>query len=72
MVCVSHSEKTDTIKHLLDVTIAYPGGDPLDLPTIFGGWRPPCDTIFHYRRFNIEEVSSDLGIHFLNLIVMYI
>ncbi|XP_045130163.1 acyl-CoA:lysophosphatidylglycerol acyltransferase 1-like [Portunus trituberculatus] len=54
-----NDEKTDTIKHLLDVTIAYPGGDPLDLPTIFGGWRPPCDTIFHYRRFNIEEVPKE-------------
>ncbi|XP_027228946.2 acyl-CoA:lysophosphatidylglycerol acyltransferase 1 isoform X1 [Penaeus vannamei] len=54
-----HTDDSDKIKYLLDVTIAYPGGRPLDLPTIFGGWRPACDTIFHYRRYNIEEIPKD-------------
>ncbi|XP_042232032.1 acyl-CoA:lysophosphatidylglycerol acyltransferase 1-like [Homarus americanus] len=55
----SHDDGTDRIKYLLDVTVAYPGGRPLDLQTIFGGWRPGCDTIFHYRRFNIEEIPKE-------------
>ncbi|XP_045614589.1 acyl-CoA:lysophosphatidylglycerol acyltransferase 1 [Procambarus clarkii] len=55
----SCDDGTDRIKYLLDVTVAYPGGRPLDLQTIFGGWRPSCDTIFHYRRFNIEEIPRE-------------
>ncbi|XP_064111597.1 acyl-CoA:lysophosphatidylglycerol acyltransferase 1-like isoform X2 [Macrobrachium nipponense] len=54
-----HSDGSDKIKYLLDVTIAYPGGRPIDLQTIFGGWRPSCDTVFYYRKFNIEEVPRE-------------
>ncbi|KAK7028912.1 Acyl-CoA:lysophosphatidylglycerol acyltransferase 1 [Halocaridina rubra] len=53
------NDGTDKIKYLLDVTVAYPGGRPLDLQTIFGGWRPSCDTIFYYRKYGIEEVPRD-------------
>ncbi|XP_069953280.1 acyl-CoA:lysophosphatidylglycerol acyltransferase 1 isoform X2 [Cherax quadricarinatus] len=55
----SHDDGTDRIKYLIDVTVAYPGGRPLDLQTVFGGWRPSCDTIFHYRKFNIEEIPRE-------------
>lgn len=56
VAALHHQDEDDKIKFVLDVTIAYPGGRPLDLQTIFGGWRPTCNTIFHYRRWNIEEI----------------
>jgi hypothetical protein len=34
---------------VVDVTIAYPQGRPLDLQAIIAGWRPPCTTHVHYR-----------------------
>lgn len=55
-----HTDKTDKIKYVIDVTMAYPdGGQPLDLQSIFGGYRPPCNTLLHYRKYNIEEVPRD-------------
>ena len=42
---------------LVDVTIAYPKGDPLDLIAIFTGYRRPCSTHVHYRIYDIKEVS---------------
>ncbi|MCL4139747.1 UNVERIFIED_CONTAM: hypothetical protein GTU68_021399, partial [Idotea baltica] len=46
------------VKYLVDVTVAYPGGKPLDLQTIVGGWRRPCETIFHYRVYDIDELPA--------------
>ena len=34
---------------VVDVTIAYPEGKPLDLVSIITGWRPPCTSHVHYR-----------------------
>ena len=62
----------DTLKYLVDVTVAYPGGRPLDLQTLVGGWRPPCDTIFHYRRFNIEEVIDHCYFTYIINALIYI
>jgi hypothetical protein len=38
------------------VTIAYPGGRPLDLVAVVTGCVPPTDVHFHYRVFPIREV----------------
>ena len=43
---------------LIDVTIAYPEGNPLDLIAIFTGYRRPCKTHVHYRIYDIKDVSS--------------
>lgn len=46
------------INWVLDVTIAYPEGKPLDLPTIITGWREPCKTYLFYRLYNMADVST--------------
>jgi len=47
------------ITKLLDVTIAYPEGDPLDLQSIITGWRQPCTTHVHYREFDVKDLPTD-------------
>jgi len=47
------------LKWVIDLTIAYPNGKPLDILTIFCGSVPPCNTVFHYRCYPILEVPSD-------------
>lgn len=48
---------TDRITKIVDVTIAYEDGKPLDLGAIMTAMRPPCITHVHYRIFNVEDVS---------------
>lgn len=45
-----------SLKWIIDLTIAYPNGNPLDILTIFMASAPPCSTIFHYRCYPIAEV----------------
>jgi len=47
------------ITKVVDVTIAYPEGKPLDLQSIITGWRNPCTTYVHYRVFDTSEVPQD-------------
>lgn len=47
----------DHLKWIIDLTIAYPNGKPLDILTILSGITPPCSTVFHYRCYPISEVS---------------
>lgn len=47
------------ISWILDITIAYPQGKPLDLPTIITGSRSPCETVLFYRLFPSSVVSDD-------------
>ena len=44
------------LKWIIDLTIAYPNGKPLDIMTIFCGIAPSCNTVFHYRCYPILEV----------------
>lgn len=46
-----------TIKYVLDITIAYPDGEPLDLPNIVTGLRRACQTHLLYRLYRCSEVS---------------
>ena len=46
----------DYMSKVVDVTIAYPNGQPLNLWSIVSGSRPPCVTHVHYRVFDIKEV----------------
>ncbi|KAB7496178.1 Acyl-CoA:lysophosphatidylglycerol acyltransferase 1, partial [Armadillidium nasatum] len=58
-VGISPEKKTlNGVKYLVDVTVAYPNGEPLDLQTIVGGWREPCETIFHYRIYPVEKLPT--------------
>lgn len=45
-----------TLKYVLDITIAYPDGKPLDLPNIVTGLRRSCQTHLLYRLYRCSEV----------------
>uniref|UniRef100_A0A1B6F3B1 Phospholipid/glycerol acyltransferase domain-containing protein n=1 Tax=Cuerna arida TaxID=1464854 RepID=A0A1B6F3B1_9HEMI len=52
--------KTDyQLRWVLDITIAYPEGKPLDLPTIITGWRKPCQTFMFYRLYPGSQIPTD-------------
>ncbi|KAF5282194.1 hypothetical protein FQR65_LT02891 [Abscondita terminalis] len=51
--------KVDRLSWVLDITIAYPNGEPLDLPTIILGHRRPCQTIMFYRLYRCDELPHD-------------
>jgi len=44
-------ENTDKLTWILDITVAYSEGKPLDLPTIIMGQRRACRTHMYYRLF---------------------
>ena len=44
----------DKIQRIVDVTIAYPEGKPLDIPTVVLGWRNPCKTHLHFRSWDVK------------------
>ena len=46
----------DYMSKVVDVTIAYPDKQPLNLWNIVSATRPPCVTHVHYRIFDINEV----------------
>ena len=45
-----------TLNKVVDVTIAYPDGKPLDIFDILSAWRPPCTIHVHYKIFDIAQV----------------
>lgn len=48
--------ESDELRWVLDITIAYPEGKPLDLPTIVFGSRPSCQTFILYRLYPSSQV----------------
>ena len=44
------------MKYLIDITIGYPEGKPLDGLCILGGHRPPCETAVLYRVYPIQDI----------------
>lgn len=47
------------LEYILDITIGYPNGKPLDLPNIVHGLRNPCQTYLFYRLYRSSEVPRD-------------
>lgn len=47
------------IQWILDITIAYPNGWPVDLSHIVFGHREPCQTFIFYRLYPLKEVPDD-------------
>lgn len=45
------------IEKVVDITVAYPEGNPLDLQSIVTGWRVPCTTHVHYRAFDSKDLA---------------
>ena len=50
----SELEDGNKIERIVDMTIAYPGGKPLDIQSIIFGWRNPCNTHVHYRSWDVK------------------
>lgn len=48
------------IEYVLDITIAYPNGIPIDLSHIVFGNRPTCETVLFYRVYRATEVPEDI------------
>lgn len=51
--------KTEKLQWVLDITIAYPKGWPIDLSHIVFGHREPCQTVLFYRLYPCKEVPED-------------
>uniref|UniRef100_A0A182P9A3 Phospholipid/glycerol acyltransferase domain-containing protein n=1 Tax=Anopheles epiroticus TaxID=199890 RepID=A0A182P9A3_9DIPT len=47
------------LEYVLDITIAYPQGKPLDLPNIVHGMRDPCQTFLFYKLYHSSEVPRE-------------
>ncbi|CAL8084654.1 unnamed protein product [Orchesella dallaii] len=52
----SRTSTAGGLKYVIDMTIAYPNGEPLDLGTIVLGYRKPCKIHMHYNIYRIEDV----------------
>lgn len=50
---------SDCLEYILDITIGYPNGKPLDLPNIVHGLRNPCQTYLFYRLYRSSDVPRD-------------
>lgn len=60
MNITSNKTKSECLlEYVLDITIAYPNGKPLDLPNILHGWRDPCKTYMLYRLYKMCEIPKD-------------
>jgi lysophosphatidylglycerol acyltransferase 1 len=47
------------LEWVLDITIAYPNGEPIDLASIVFGHRPPCRTTLFYRLYPCKDLPQD-------------
>lgn len=54
-----NGKMNDCLEYILDITIGYPNGKPLDLPNIVHGLRNPCQTYLFYRLYRSSEVPRD-------------
>ncbi|CAG7700231.1 unnamed protein product [Allacma fusca] len=47
------------LRYIVDLTIAYPKGNPLSLVDVITGYASTCVIRFHYRIYNIKDVPTD-------------
>lgn len=52
-------EEDCELDYILDITIGYPDGKPLNLQNIIMGLREPCETVFYYRLYSTKDVSDN-------------
>lgn len=55
----SSESKPKGLQWIIDVTIAYPKAEPLDIQTWILGYRKPTVTHVHYRLFPIKDVPLE-------------
>lgn len=62
---------SEGIGKIVDVTVAFPEGRPLDLQSIVTGWRPPCVTHVHYRVFDARDLPRNSEDLFSWMVALY-
>ncbi|OXB58747.1 hypothetical protein ASZ78_000088 [Callipepla squamata] len=56
---VIKESKSKGLQWVIDATIAYPKGEPIDIQTWILGYRQPTVTHVHYRIFPIKDVPAE-------------
>ena len=51
-------EEKPILDKIVDVTIAYPKGNPIGLLDILSAWREPCTIHVHYKVFDVNELPT--------------
>ncbi|XP_064600701.1 acyl-CoA:lysophosphatidylglycerol acyltransferase 1-like [Liolophura sinensis] len=51
--------KKKPLEWLIDLTIAYPNGRPLDLHGICIGYWPACNIVLHYKAYRVKDIPRD-------------
>nr|CAI5828633.1 unnamed protein product [Callosobruchus analis] len=59
MTATTGNNSTARLQYVLDITIAYPNGWPIDLSHIVFGNRQPCQTVIFYRVYHAKEVPHN-------------
>ena len=58
-ILVVAAARKPSLKWIIDITIGYPEGKPIDMFAIAFGHRPPCTTKILYRLYPVNEVPHD-------------
>ncbi|KFP67193.1 Acyl-CoA:lysophosphatidylglycerol acyltransferase 1, partial [Cariama cristata] len=56
---VIKENKSKGLQWVIDTTIAYPKGEPIDIQTWILGYRQPTVTHIHYRIFPVKDVPAE-------------
>ncbi|KAJ7422984.1 hypothetical protein BTVI_11517 [Pitangus sulphuratus] len=56
---VMKESKAKGLQWVIDTTIAYPKGEPIDIQTWILGYRQPTVTHVHYRIFPVKDVPAE-------------
>lgn len=58
VIFITGLHNNDKLSWILDITVAYPNGVPLDLMTIVMGYRRACQTYLCYRLYPASQVCK--------------
>lgn len=48
------------MKWVIDMTLAYPDCEALDMPGMMIGWHKPRDMMVHYRVYPVSDIPPDI------------
>jgi len=54
-----NASNVEPLKWIIDITIGYPKGKPIDLLQLLFMLGKPCSVFVHYRRFPIRDVPTE-------------
>ena len=67
----SQQMEDQKIEKIVDMTVAFPSGNPLDLMSIVTGSREPCVTHVHYRQFDTKDLPDTTESLFSWMVKLY-